>query len=127
MRRNFPYSAFIIYLFAVLNCAMGQTSRDEKADTRTVIDRGLAYLRETGQGKDGVLSPRVGSGVTSLAVTAALRHDRGLDDPLVARGLKALEGFVQPDGGIYASNRLKNYETCVAIVCFSEAKKVTGD
>jgi squalene-hopene/tetraprenyl-beta-curcumene cyclase len=74
-----------------------------------------------------VLSPRIGSGITSLAVTAALRHGRPLDDPLVARGLKALEGFVQKDGGIYATDRLRNYETCVAIVAFTEANKVAGD
>ena len=39
---------------------------------------------------------------------------------MVAKGLKALEGFVKPDGGIYG-DRLKNYETCVAIVAFKLA------
>ena len=74
-----------------------------------------------------MISPRVGSGVTSLAITAAIRHRVPLDDPLVARGLKALEGVVKPDGGIYASPRLKNYETCVAIMCLAEANKAVGD
>ena len=41
-----------------------------------VASRGLDYLRDKGQNKDGTLSPRIGSGVTSLAVTAAL-HLRG--------------------------------------------------
>jgi squalene-hopene/tetraprenyl-beta-curcumene cyclase len=87
----------------------------------------LKYLRDKGQHEDGTLSPRIGSGVTSLTVTAALRHGRPLDDPLVARGLAAMEKFVQPDGGIYGSDRLRNYETCVAIVCFAEANKIAGD
>lgn len=92
-----------------------------------VAARALEYLREAGQDENGAFSPRVGSGVTSLAVTAALRHGCPLDDPLVAKGLAALEGYVKPDGGIYGNGRLKNYETCVAIVCFSEANKVAGD
>jgi squalene-hopene/tetraprenyl-beta-curcumene cyclase len=128
MRRNISSKcAVFLSLLASVNCSLAQDSVPEVAPLETLVERGLTYLRGTGQGEDGVLSPRVGSGVTSLAVTAALRHGQGLDDPLVARGLKALEGFVKPDGGIYASSRLKNYETCVAISCFSEAKKVAGD
>lgn len=92
-----------------------------------VVSKGLAYLRDTGQVDNGMLSPRVGSGVTSLAVTAALRHGVPMDDPLVAKGLKAIEGVVKPDGGIYASDRLRNYETCVAIMCLAEANKKAGD
>ncbi len=111
-------------------CASRCVAQDTPASGPSMADvaaRGLEYLRETGQNEDGVFSPRVGSGVTSLAVTAALRLGCPLDDPLVAKGLKALEGYVQPDGGIYGNGRLKNYETCVAIVCFSEANKVAGD
>jgi squalene-hopene/tetraprenyl-beta-curcumene cyclase len=119
--------AIFVGLVAAANSSLGQDPSPQSPSLEQVAKRGLTYLREKGQGEDGVLSPRVGSGVTSLAVTAALRHGQGLDDPLVARGLKALKGFVKPDGGIYASNRLKNYETCVAIACFSEAKKVAGD
>jgi squalene-hopene/tetraprenyl-beta-curcumene cyclase len=107
--------------------SLAQEGADAAPEFSEVVTRGLNYLRDKGQNEDGTISPRVGSGITSLAVTAALRHGRPLDDPLVARGLKALEGFVQPDGGIYASNRLMNYETCVAIVAFSEAKKAAGD
>lgn len=91
-----------------------------------IASRGVAFLAKS-QDKDGMLSPRAGSGVTSLGVAAALRHGRPLDDPLVARGLKALEALAKPDGGIYLGDRLKNYETCVAILCFAEAKRVAGD
>lgn len=88
--------------------------------------RGLDFLTKN-QDKNGTLSPRAGSGITSLAVTAALRHGRPLSDPLVTKGLKALEGFVQSDGGIYLGDRLRNYETCVAILCLSEANRLAGD
>lgn len=92
-----------------------------------VAEGGLAYLRDKGQDAQGRFSARMGSGITSLCVTAALRHGLGVDDPMVRRGLEAIEGYIQPDGGIYGSPRLKNYETCVAIVCLAEANKAAGD
>jgi squalene-hopene/tetraprenyl-beta-curcumene cyclase len=116
-----------VCIFASVRFSFAQENAVAEPDFDEVVTRGLDYLRDKRQGEDGTISPRVGSGITSLAVTAALRHGRPLDDPLVARGLKALEGVVKPDGGIYASNRLMNYETCVAIVAFSEAKKAAGD
>ena len=68
-----------------------------------------------------MFSDRVGPGVTALALTAAIRNGLDPTDAMVAKGLSALEGFVKPDGGIYGNGRLKNYETCVAMVCFAEA------
>ncbi len=91
-----------------------------------VVDRGFEFLAKA-QNEKGQISPRIGSGVTGLAVTAALRHGKALDDPFVAKGLKALEGYVHPDGGIYGSDRVRNYETCVCIVALSEANKKAGD
>ena len=121
-----------IFILAVISVAMavgtsyGQTSSGE-SDTellrRRTIDLGLKYLREQGQSDAGTFSDRVGPGITALAVTSALRNGRDLSDPMVAAGLKALEGFVKPDGGIYGNGRLRNYETCVAIVCLAEANR----
>ena len=113
-------------LLAPASTSQAQVSSNSP-ELEKVVTKGLAYLRDTAQQPNGMISPRVGSGVTSLAVAAALRNGVGLDDPLVARGLKALEGVVKPDGGIYASPRIQNYETCVGIMCFAEAKKVAGD
>lgn len=99
----------------------------ESSDLEQVVSKGLAFLREQGQTAEGTLSPRMGSGITSLAVTAALRNGRPINDPLVAHGLRAIERFVKPDGGIYGSDRLRNYETCVAICCLAEANKKAAD
>ena len=53
-----------------------------------------------------------------------LRTGRTPNDPLIAKSLKYLEGFVRPDGGIYQPGTLyRNYETCLAMVCFSEANR----
>ncbi len=104
--------------------ARGDGQSAPPADHQATIQRGLNYLRTTGQADDGTFSIQAGPGLTALAVTAALRNGCELDDPLVAKGLKALEGFVQPDGGVYGpGGRLKNYETCVAILCFAEANR----
>jgi squalene-hopene/tetraprenyl-beta-curcumene cyclase len=110
---------------------MGQTSRSQPAaDAQAqklpldqAVEKGLAFLRDKGQAADGTFSIQAGPGLTALAVTAALKNGRPVDDPMVAKGLKALEGFVKPDGGIYGSGRLRNYETCVAISCFQAANK----
>ncbi len=47
-----------------------------------------------------------------------------MQDPMVAKGLKYLEGFVKPDGGVYQpESNHRNYETCLAIVCFAAANR----
>ncbi len=52
-----------------------------------------------------------------------LRNGRSPDDPLVARSLKYLENDgVQKDGGIYTPKLgFRNYETCIALMCFVAA------
>jgi len=86
-----------------------------------IVAQGLQYLEKQGQADDGSFTAQAGPGLTALAVTGALRNGKTVDDEVVAKGLKALEGFVKPDGGIYGNGRLRNYETCVAMLCFNEA------
>jgi squalene-hopene/tetraprenyl-beta-curcumene cyclase len=88
----------------------------------STVARAIDFLINTGQAEDGSYSRQVGTGVTALATTALLRHGRTADDPAVARGLKCLEAAIQPDGGVYPTDSMyRNYETCLAIVCFQEA------
>ncbi|HEX4414633.1 MAG TPA: prenyltransferase/squalene oxidase repeat-containing protein [Lacipirellulaceae bacterium] len=111
----------------ILICAVAVGNiRAAEPELKDIVSRGFDYLAKA-QNDKGQISPRIGSGVTSLAVTAALRNGRKLDDPLVAKGFKALEAYVHPDGGIYGSDRVRNYETCVAIMCLAEANKIAGD
>lgn len=96
--------------------------QDEKLYEATV-SKAIAYLAKA-QAADGSISSRAGIGPTALATTALLQCGRTVDDPQVAKSLKYLEGFVQPDGGIYKPNgRLPNYETCIALSCFHQANK----
>ncbi len=88
------------------------------------VDRAIEYLKSHGQTEDGSFSSRAGVGITALVTTGVLRHGRSPGDPLVAKSLKYLEGSVQPDGGIYAENgMLPNYETCMSVMCLTEANK----
>ena len=98
------------------------TTRAE-LERQLIVEKGLKFLATEGQSDAGTFSDKVGPGVTALAITSALKNGRSVEDSMVAEGLEALEGFVKPDGGIYGNGRLKNYETCVAMVCFSEANK----
>ena len=111
----------VAFAAPVAQAQRGQLASEVEAQRKEIVEKGLAFLANQGQAEDGTFSSKVGPGVTALTVTAALRNGRGVGDPMVAKGLKALEGFVKPDGGIYGNGRLKNYETCVAMLCFAEA------
>lgn len=76
------------------------------------------------QAEDGSYSASAGPAVTALVTTGMLRHGRAPQDPQVAKALKYLESFVQADGGIYKTGtNYKNYETCLAVLCFKEANQ----
>ena len=88
------------------------------------VSRGISYLKGKGQNEDGSYSSQAGPGVTALITSALLRHGVPPQDPTVAKSLKWMEARVQPDGGIYASGSMhRNYETCLAMICFKEANR----
>lgn len=89
-----------------------------------VTAKAISFLSTKGQAADGSFSSQAGPAVTALVATGMLRNGQTVDDPVVAKALKYVENFVQPDGGVYnPQGNHKNYETCIALVCFSEANK----
>lgn len=85
--------------------------------------KGINFLRST-QKEDGSWTTNNAPGITGLVVTALLRSGVPAEDAVVAAGLKFLKAYVQPDGGIYhPKSNHRNYETCIAILAFSEANK----
>jgi hypothetical protein len=125
------YEKFPVTLLAavVLALVAASPARAEEVPFPTdkyeqAVQKGIEYLTSTGQAADGSFSAQVGPGITAIVATSVLRNGRGIDDPLVARSLKYLEGFLQPDGGVYDPNsRIRNYETCLAVLCFKEANR----
>jgi squalene-hopene/tetraprenyl-beta-curcumene cyclase len=87
------------------------------------VGKAIQYL-QAAQAQDGSYSSQAGPAVTALVTTGLLRSGRTADDPQVAKSLKYLEKFVNSDGSVSkADSTHKNYETCVAILCFTEANK----
>jgi squalene-hopene/tetraprenyl-beta-curcumene cyclase len=131
MLRSLMLFALAVALACPPALAADQKSADAKSAKSTaalsrgqMLSKAIEYLRTKGQAADGSFSAQAGPAVTALVVTSVLRNGRSVDDPLVAKGLKYVEGFGREDGGIHAPESLyKNYETAVAIVCFSEANK----
>lgn len=118
----------------LLNCvvtivaaSLSRADEPAKIDSKTyeqLVTKGIDYLKTKGQAPDGSYSAQAGPGVTALITTAILRQGRSPDDPVVAKSLKHLEGFVREDGGIsMQGSKLPNYETCLAVLCFTEANK----
>lgn len=88
------------------------------------VDRAIDFLQSKAQAPDGSYSAYAGPGVTAVVTAAILRHGRAADDPLVAKSLKYLEGFVQADGAVSLKKSMyRNYETSLALVCFAEANR----
>jgi squalene-hopene/tetraprenyl-beta-curcumene cyclase len=88
------------------------------------VQKGIAFLRTKGVAADGSYSSQAGAGITALVTTALLRHGVPPTNSTVASSLTYLEKHVQSNGGIYPNNsRLKNYDTCLAVLCFQEANR----
>lgn len=95
---------------------------EELASRDKLVQRGVTFLR-TMQNEDGSFSPELGPGITSLVTTSLLRSGVPENDPLIAKALQYIERFARDDGGIYQDESLyKNYETSLAMLCFSEVK-----
>ncbi len=107
----------------VRHAAAADAAFDRKAYDQAV-QKGIDYLRTKGQADDGSFSAAAGPGITAIVATSMLENGRTPEDPTVAKSLKYLTSFVKPDGGIYApKSRLRNYETCLGVLCFAAANR----
>lgn len=94
-----------------------------KAMVDASVEKAADFLRGA-QAPDGSFSSYAGPGVTALVATSLMRNGRSADDVVVGKALKYLEGFVHEDGGVYQEKTFyRNYETCLAILCFTAANK----
>ena len=57
------------------------------------MQKAIDHLRTKGQTDEGAFTPAIGPGITAIVATSVLRNGRSVDDPLVAKGLKYLEGY----------------------------------
>ena len=95
----------------------------DRANYDRVVQQALDNLRLHGQAEDGSFSKQLGPGVTAVVISGALQTGRvTAQEPWVAKGLKYLETFIKPDGGIY-DTRHDCYTTSVALMAFVAANK----
>lgn len=90
---------------------------------RELAGRGIDFLVAQGQAASGAFSPESGTAVTSLCVSAILRHrPEARQSPAIKQALAFIESNIRSDGGIHADGSLyKNYETCVAVDALIQA------
>jgi len=123
--RLLPCVLFVTIAFASASELLADENRlgADPAIYAKTLRRGVEYLKKS-QAPDGSFAAYSGPGVTALVATSLMRNGRGASDPTVAAALKYLETFVRDDGGIHAEESLyKNYETSLAILCFTEANR----
>jgi squalene-hopene/tetraprenyl-beta-curcumene cyclase len=119
MRRALILFAWVAFVVASLPAASAdQQQLDETAR------KAIAFLKSKGQVADGSFSSVPGPAVTALVATAMLENGVPPTDPSVAKALAYVESFKQSDGGVYEpKSNWKNYETCLAILCFTAANQ----
>jgi squalene-hopene/tetraprenyl-beta-curcumene cyclase len=98
-------------------------SKVDHAKVTEAVNKAADFLKQQ-QANDGSFSSASGPGITAIVGSALMRSGRTPQDPVVANALHYLENNIHEDGGIYqkGSNH-KNYETCLALVCFHDANK----
>jgi len=100
-----------------------KTLGPDTAKVKMAQKRAIEFLRAA-QGDDGSWTTPKTAGISALVATALLESGVPADDPMMAKALKHLEGFVQEDGGIYfAESRHRNYETSISMLAFAAANK----
>lgn len=119
---------FVVGVIPILVCATLVRAADSASDAdrarQRAVGKAIDYLRQKGQAEDGSFTKQAGPAVSALVTTALLRSGLSVKDPMVDKALKYIEGFVQQDGGIYHTGSThQNYETCMAIMVFSEANR----
>jgi squalene-hopene/tetraprenyl-beta-curcumene cyclase len=97
-----------------------------KEQWQAVVDKAAAYLKST-QDANGGWSTERSPGVTGVAVTGLLQCGKGPDDEPAAKGLKYIEGLINPKAGHIAGESprvgLQNYVTSVNVMALAAAKR----
>jgi squalene-hopene/tetraprenyl-beta-curcumene cyclase len=106
---------------------IGLRQTAQASDIDAVAAKAVAYLRKT-QEENGGWSTKLSPGVTGIVVTGLIRGGNvSPDDPMVAKGLKFIEGLINTEAGHIAGNnprvQLQNYVTSVNVMALSAAKR----
>jgi squalene-hopene/tetraprenyl-beta-curcumene cyclase len=85
--------------------------------------QGANFLKTT-QAADGSWTSPDAPGISGLVTFSLLQSGVPASDPVVAKALKHLESYIQPDGGIYnPKSHHGNYETAICVLAFQAANQ----
>lgn len=116
--------ATLLFGTSIATAAEANTTGPDPQAYAKMVDSAVEYLRTSGQAPDGSFSGSASPAVTALVATALLRHGRSPEDPMIAKALEYLQGYVQEDGGIYnPEGHWRNYETSLSVLAFNEANR----
>lgn len=118
------FSLAVIAL-ASLPVSQAQEQKDAKAAWAQSVDKAIAFLRKA-QDNNGSFSGDRNIGITGIVITALLKTGKvTVNDPMVANGLKYIEGLRNGKEGHIAGNnpkqQLKNYVTAVNVMALAAA------
>ena len=116
-----------LVVFGLSLCATcesaAQTVGPKAEDLAKSRQRGINFLK-TSQMNDGSWTTPKSPAISGLVTLSLLQSGVPASDPVVEKGLKHLESFVQPDGGIYApKSQHANYETSILLLVFHAANQ----
>lgn len=115
---------FASVLFLALAPAVRGADEFDRARYERTVAKAVEFLKTKGQAEDGSFDKNAGPAVTALVTTALLRTGMSPDDPTIAKALRNILQFTQPDGGIYEKGTThRNYETCLSVVCLRQANR----
>ncbi len=119
---KFIFPCLIISLFS-LSIATAQPDPSEAWNTS--IQKAVSYLRKA-QAEDGSWSSKSSPGITGIIITGLLKTGTlPKDDPMIAKGLKYIEGLINTKSGHIAGIdprvQLQNYVTSVNVMALSAA------
>ena len=122
-RRAWSFVLGCFVIAAVTSPAFAQTVGPKKDDLEKSRQRAANFLK-TSQAADGSWTSPQSPGVSGLVTYSLLLAGTPASDPAVEKGLKHLQSYIQPDGGIYnPKTHHGNYETAISLMAFHEANQ----
>jgi squalene-hopene/tetraprenyl-beta-curcumene cyclase len=116
-----------IAIAGVLVLAASVPAAPAPATWDQTTDKAIAYLKSC-QAEDGSWGGKQNPGITGIVLTGMLQTGKvGPKDPAVERGLKFVEGLINPKAGHIAGKdprvQLQNYVTCVNVLALTSADR----
>src|SRR5436309_1577764 len=119
--------AFICFVTGIALIAAEPADKNYAKSWNQTTDKAIAYLKSA-QEENGGWSTKPSPGITGIVLTGMVKTGKvGPKDPAVERGLKFVEGLINPKAGHIAGKdprvQLQNYVTSVNVLALTAADR----